>query len=119
MAEDRKPLTLPPAAETDDNAVEMARCWIAEGGLHCVLNIGHWQKASETDERHAWGIMLADIARHVSNALEDVTGLDRRESLRMVVDSFNAEIGHATSTHDGQWPTMNNPAEEFWADDDP
>lgn len=84
-----------------------------------MLNVGHWHKNSETDERHAWGIMLADMARHISNALGDVTGLDRRESLRMVVDSFNTEIRHATSTHDGQWPTMDHPSEEFWDVDDP
>lgn len=65
----------------------------------------------------AGGIVLADIARHVSNALEEVTGLDRRESLRMVVESFNAEIRRPSSEHKGQWPTMDDPATEFWDDD--
>ena len=119
MADNRKPLSLPSAAETDDNAVEMARVWIAEGGLHCVLNVGNWHKSSETDERRAWGIMLADIARHISNALEEVTGFDRRESLRVVAESFQNEIRHATSEHEGEWPTMDDPAVEFWDDDDP
>ena len=41
MADNRKPLMLPPAAETDDNAIEMLRAWIADGGIHCVLNAGH------------------------------------------------------------------------------
>lgn len=119
MADQRQPLMIPPAAETDDHAIEMARCWIAAGGCHCVLNVGHWHKRSEIDERRAWGMMLADIARHVANALQQVTGLDRAESLRLVVDSFNAEIGHATSRREGHWPTMGNPAEEFWDDEDP
>ena len=119
MADSRRPLMIPPAAETDDNAIEMIRGWIAEGGMHCVLNVGHWHKNSAVDERHAWGIMLADIARHISNALEDVTGLDRRESLRLVTESFNTEIGHRTSEHPGEWPTMDDPAAEFWDQDDP
>lgn len=116
MPDNRKPLMLPPAAETDDNAVEMVRGWIAEGGLHCVLNVGHWHKSSVVDEPRAWGIMLADIARHIANALQDVTGLDRRESLRLVAQSFNSEVADPTSAHDGQWPTMDNPAQDFWDD---
>ncbi|TWU05783.1 DUF5076 domain-containing protein [Stieleria varia] len=118
MADNRKPLMIPPAAEADDNAIEMARAWIAEGGLHCVLNVGHWHKNSETSEPHAWGIMLADIAQHISNALEDVAGLDRRETLNSVVEAFNTEIKHKTSQHSGQWPTMDDPATEFWDDTD-
>lgn len=118
MASKRKQLMIPPAAESDTSAIEMLRAWIAEGGLHCVLNVGHWHKNSEIDERHAWGIMLADVARHVSNALQDVVGLEHRESLRMVVDSFNSEIQDRTSDHRGEWPTMADPAREFWDEND-
>ena len=104
MADNRKPLMLPPAAETDDNAIEMLRAWIADGGIHCVLNAGHWHNGSDIDEPHAWGIMLADIANHISNAMEDVAGFDRRESLKMVTESFNTEIANRTSEHRGEWP---------------
>ncbi|MCA9221434.1 MAG: DUF5076 domain-containing protein [Planctomycetales bacterium] len=116
MAARRRQLMLPPAAESDDGAIEMLRAWIAEGGLHCVLNVGHWHKESKIDERHAWGIMLADVARHVSNALHDVAGMDQRESLKNIVESFIAEIRDQTSDHRGEWPTMKDPAREFWKD---
>ena len=49
--------------------------------------------------------MLADIANHISNAMEDVAGFDRRESLKMVTESFNTEIANRTSEHRGEWPT--------------
>ncbi|MBL8872355.1 MAG: DUF5076 domain-containing protein [Planctomycetaceae bacterium] len=86
------------------NAVEMARIWIAQNGLHCVLNVGHWRENSGIDERRAWGIVLADIARHVSFALEDATGSDPRENLKMILESFRTEIADKTSEHTGEWP---------------
>ena len=104
MQDNRRPLMIPPAAEADLNAIEMARIWIAQGKLNCVLNVGHWQQSSGIDEREAWGIVLADIARHASNALEDSAGTDRRENLKMILDSFRVEIGAKTSEHDGEWP---------------
>jgi hypothetical protein len=118
MANKRRQLPLPPAAENDPNATEMARTWIAENGLHCVLNVGMWHKDSRHDERHCWGIMLADMARHVANALEEVTSLDRRESVRMIAEAFNVEIAHPTSKHRGQWPDSKDPVEDFWSDSD-
>jgi hypothetical protein len=104
MKDNRRPLMLPPAAEADMNAIEMARIWIAQGKLNCVLNVGHWLNTSGIDERHAWGIVLADIARHASFALEDSMGGDPRENLKMILESFRAEIGHKTSDHMGEWP---------------
>lgn len=104
MNDNRQPLMMPPAAEADMNAVEMARIWIANNKLHCVLNVGHWSEASGIDERHAWGMVLADIARHASLALEDSTGGDHRENLKMILESFRAEIAHKTSCHLGEWP---------------
>jgi hypothetical protein len=61
---------VPPAALRDPEAVEMARVWIAEKGLHCGLNIGLYAN-NGIDETRAWGILLADMARHVSNALAE------------------------------------------------
>lgn len=33
-------LGIPPAAVRDANALELARVWIAEQGLHCSLRVG-------------------------------------------------------------------------------
>ncbi|MEZ6042950.1 MAG: DUF5076 domain-containing protein [Planctomycetaceae bacterium] len=104
MKDNRRPLIMPTAAEADMNAVEMARIWLAQNKLHCVLNIGHWKETSGIDERNAWGIVLADIARHVSLALEDSTGTDSRENLKMIFKSFQSELAHKTSEHAGEWP---------------
>lgn len=116
MPDHPKALMLPPAAEKDDQSTEMIRGWIADGGLHCVLNVGHWHKNADFDEPWAWGVMLADIAQHVANALEDATGLDRHESLLQLVQSFRDEIGAPTSEHRGMWPTEEEPRSEFRED---
>ncbi len=99
MHEKHKPLTIPPAAEQDERAIEMVRAWIAKGALHCTLNVGHWHTGTDTDERQAWGIMLADLARQIAKSLDDVTGLDPRVSLHVMLQAFNAEL-QASATSD-------------------
>jgi hypothetical protein len=114
MPRNPKQLPLPPEAENDPAATEMVRAWIAAHGLHCVLNVGMWHKDRRHDERNAWGLIPADIARHVANALEEVTGLDRRESVRVIAEAFNVEIHRPTSGHRGQWPGSDDPVADFW-----
>lgn len=35
-----KELTIPPAAQRDDDSWELLRAWVAEEGLHCSLKVG-------------------------------------------------------------------------------
>lgn len=95
-----QPLIVPPAAQRDPDAVEMIRAWIAERGLHCVMNVGMW-KAQGLDEPRAWGILLADVVRHVSAALRDETGADRDETAEAIVESLQAELDQPTSPMKG------------------
>lgn len=39
-----KPLVIPPAAQRDENAIQMLSAWIAEKGQHCTINIDMWQQ---------------------------------------------------------------------------
>ncbi len=92
MHEKHKPLPIPPAAEHDPKAIEMFRGWIAEGALHCEVNVGHWHKGTDTDERQAWGVILADLARQIAKSLEETTGLDQSISLQRMLQSFTADF---------------------------
>ena len=67
---------VPEAALRDPDAVELARVWVAEEGLHCSLKIGMYHESTDVDERRAWGTILADMTRHIANALRDAYGLD-------------------------------------------
>lgn len=94
MADHRKQLVRPEAVEKDEYAVEMIRGWIAERGLACSLNLGHWHHNSKLDERHAWGVLLADLAREIAIQLEAVTHQDPSESLKMIVEGMLSELGN-------------------------
>jgi len=94
-------LPIPPAALKDHKAIEMIRTWVAAEQLHCCVNIGHWH--GEFDEPSAWGILLADVVRHVANALEEEFGMDVREAIPAIRESFLAELAKPTSMHQGRY----------------
>ena len=99
-------LPIPVAAERDQRSVEMVRAWIAEKGLHIALNIGFWERPEDGfDEPDAWGILLADMARHISNAHHAEYGRDPRETLIAIRQAFDREIIRPTSGHTGEFTT--------------
>lgn len=97
-----KSLPIPAPAKRDPRSVEMVRTWIAEGKVHVALNIGFWENPERgIDERDAWGILMADMARHVANAHEAEYGRDPRETLIAIREAFEREIEKPTSPHTG------------------
>ncbi len=96
-------LPVPPAAEADERAVEMLRVWIAGGGLHCALNIGHWQGLQGVEEDVAWGKVLADTIRHIANALKAEHGVEPEETVRRVFKVLAGELAEPTTRHRGRF----------------
>jgi len=96
-----KSISIPPAALEDDASVEMARVWVAKQGLHCVLNVGTYRD-SDFREATAWGVILADMARHISHALRD-NGLetDSESALAEIQESMIRELDQPTSDATG------------------
>ena len=88
---------VPEAALRDPDAVELARVWISEHGLHCSLKIGMYHESTDFDERRAWGTILADMTRHIANALRDAYGLDADKSIDLIRDAYIAELAAPTS----------------------
>src|SRR5258705_8594706 len=95
-------LVIPPAALADRRAVEMLRVWIANGGLHCALNIGHWQRHEGVEEDLAWGKVLADAIRHIANAIQEDMGVEPEETIRRLFKELEAELGQPTTKHRGR-----------------
>lgn len=91
-----RPLVIPPAAQRDEHSIQMLSAWIAERGLHCTLNIGHFEVHGHV-EAGAWGILLADLVRHIGNAVADKHGTPAHETTAAVVASFNRELDLPTS----------------------
>lgn len=92
-----KHLEPPPAAKQDAASFELLRVWIANQGQHVSLRSGVWEDA------FAWGIVLADLARHIVHA-ESLAqkGLDQEAFLQRMMEGFQAEIESPTDDAEGE-----------------
>jgi Domain of unknown function (DUF5076) len=76
--------TAPP--ESDAQSVELLRAWVVGQELHCSLDAGAFRDAD------TWGVVLADLARHVARALKEQEGQDEAATLLAVRAAFEAEL---------------------------
>ena len=97
-----KTLVIPPAAQRDEKAIQMLSAWIAEKGQHCTINIGMWQDNGR-DEPRAWGIFLADTARHIANAFQERYGAPAPDTLAKILESLHGELADPTSPARGSF----------------
>lgn len=96
-----KELSIPVPAARDPKSMEMLRVWVAEQGLHCSVRVGVYEGSGRVSEEKAWGIMLADIARHVSVALESRSGLDPAKTVESINQSLQEELHRPSSAFKG------------------
>jgi Domain of unknown function (DUF5076) len=97
-----KSLVIPPAAQRDDDSIQMLSAWIAEQGLHCSINVGMWQDNGR-NEAPAWGILLADTVRHIARALEEQYGKNSTDTIAAILKSLNDELVDPTSKMQGEF----------------
>ena len=92
-----KTLAIPAAAQRDKASFEVMRVWIAEKGQHVSIQAGAW------DDPFAWGIVLADLARHIANAdqLQNKKA-DPEAFLARLLEGFQAEIDDPTDEPEGE-----------------
>jgi hypothetical protein len=92
---------IPPAAVRDHRSVELARVWIAERGLHCSLKVGMYVEDGLSRETAAWGVILADLAGHIADALSADGMGAKAELLDALIANFNEEVSAPTSARVG------------------
>lgn len=90
MSQPYQALEVPPPAR-ERGGTEILRAAIVDGGLHVAL-----QRAF--DDPDAWGIVLADIAQHVSEAYAAETEISTEEAMARIRDLFNAELDSPTDS---------------------
>jgi hypothetical protein len=92
-----KYLDPPPVATRDSASFELLRVWVAEQGQHVSLRPGTW------DDPFAWGIVLADLARHIvtAEALQR-KDLDKETFFVRLLEGFQAEIDSPTDEPEGK-----------------
>ena len=82
---------LPPDVMGRDDATEVLRAFVLDGGLSIAF-----QRAFE--EPDMWGMLLVDIARHAARAYSRESSHTEKEALARIVDMFEAEIARPTDT---------------------
>src|SRR5262249_12290703 len=89
-------LAIPPTADGDSKSVELVRVWAAGGNQHVTLRADVWKDPA------AWGIMLADLARHVARAIEQLEGKPQDETLARIRAGLEVELGSPTDAPAGK-----------------
>jgi hypothetical protein len=80
---------LPPDVVGRDDATEVLRAFVLDGGLSIAFT-----RAFE--EPDMWGLILVDIARHAARAFARESACTEDEALTRIVDMFEAEIARPT-----------------------
>ena len=82
---------LPPDVESRDDAIEVLRAFVVDGGLSIAF-------ARAFEEPDMWGLLLVDIARHAARAYGRESQFSEDEALRRIIEVFEAEIARPTDT---------------------
>jgi len=80
---------LPPDVIGRDDATEVLRAFVVDGGLSIAF-------ARAFEEPDMWGLLLVDVARHASRAYARESAYTEDEALRRIIDMFEAEIARPT-----------------------
>jgi hypothetical protein len=88
-------LSLPSEIGKATEAAEVLRAWIVDSRLVCVLD------PQAFEDPAIWGMLLADVARHVGQAYEQLQGADPEAVSRAIAQSFAAELAKPTDDHHG------------------
>ncbi len=91
-------LELPPIAESNAQAVEVLRVWAVPGSPQQFTLRTTWK------DPEAWGLLLADIARHAANAYENGGG-DSKSALARMRALFDAEWSEPTDVPEEVLPS--------------
>jgi hypothetical protein len=89
-------LQVPPGAESDAESFELIRLWVANEHEHVSLRAGVWEDAG------AWGLLLADLARHAATAEAQTSDGDPDEILRRIMYAFESEMASPTEEAEGE-----------------
>jgi hypothetical protein len=80
---------LPPDVMGRDDATEVLRAFVVDGGLSIAF-------ARAFEEPEMWGLLLVDIARHAARAYARESNYTEEEALTRIIEMFEAEIARPT-----------------------
>jgi hypothetical protein len=80
---------IPPDVLANDEAVEVLRAFVADGGLSISFTRAF-------DDPSMWGMLLVDIARHAARVFEKEGVMSTEDALERIRDMFVSELGSPT-----------------------
>ena len=80
---------LPPDVMGRDDATEVLRAFVLDGGLSIAFT-----RAFE--EPDMWGLLLVDVARHAARSYARESAYTEEEALARIIEMFEAEIARPT-----------------------
>lgn len=89
-------LQIPNAALQDKNSLEVIRVWIADKQQHVSLRTSVWEDPA------AYGVLVCDLMKHITNAYHQNEGKDWQEAFARVKAGFDAEFSAATDRPQGR-----------------
>jgi hypothetical protein len=94
----RGSLDRPHEVTSDAGAVEVLSAWLKSDGRNTVA-----LRPDAFPDPAMWGLLLADIARHVANALHEAGGDEAMNVLGRIREGIIAELDHPTDAPLGRW----------------
>ena len=88
-------LPIPEPAKEDPKSFEILRVWMTNAGQYVIL------KPGVTKDPAGWGIVIADVMRHIANAYEQVEGRDSSSTFERVRAGLDAELSSPTDRPKG------------------
>jgi hypothetical protein len=73
----------------DGAAADLVRLWFEGDELHCVLD------PKEFEQPDAWGVVLADVVRHLADVLHEQAGADKGDVVGRIRAAFDADLDGA------------------------
>lgn len=80
---------IPPDAITRDDAVEVLRAFVVDGGLSISFTRAF-------DDPQMWGMLLVDIARHAARVYATEGVMEEADALAAIVEMFEMELSDPT-----------------------
>jgi len=79
-------MQVPEQVRSEPTAKEILRVWSVTNGQVFSVRVEHW------DDPAAWGILLADLARHIARSYAEAGLRDEEAAFRRLVSGFRAEV---------------------------
>ena len=78
-------LPVPDTVTADESSIEIVRVWGANNEQHITIDVGTW------DEPLGWGLLLADLARHIAIAYGEEGDVSVAEALALIKQRMDGE----------------------------